>query len=220
MTIIDFGFISSNLDHIGDLLAEHVLLAVVPIVLGLAFSLVIGLFAVRFPKTYPVIAALSSSLYTIPSIALFVIIPGLVGIKILSALNIIIALTLYSIALLVRNVVDGLRAASPEVRQSALSMGYTRGRQLVEVELPIALPLIFAGLRVATVANISMVSVGALIGIGGLGELFTDQRNGQGYYTPLLVGLVLSVALALLADGLLVLLQRWMTPWMRVARQP
>ncbi|MGH3383229.1 MAG: ABC transporter permease [Nocardioidaceae bacterium] len=214
---MDWEWISSNTVEIGGLLGDHVYLAIVPIVAGLVVALVVGALGVRFPRLYPPIVALSSTFYTIPSLALFVIMPGLIGTQILDPINVIIALTIYSASLLVRNVMDGLRATSPEVRQSALSMGYTPIRQLWEIDLPIAMPLVFAGLRVATVANISMVSVGALIGVGGLGELFT-QGFQRRFYTPLLVGLVLSVLLALLADALLVLLQRWLTPWARLVR--
>lgn len=215
---MDWHYLTSNTELILGQLGEHIYLSFLPIALALVLALGIGIFAVRFPKSYPVILALSSAFYTVPSIALFVILPGLIGSLILDPINVIIALTIYSVSLLVRNVVDGLHATSTEVRQSALSMGYTRTRQLWEVELPIAMPLIFAGLRVATVANISMVSVGALIGVGGLGELMTVgfQRN---FMTPLLVGLVLSVVLALVADVLIVALQRWMTPWARHVRQ-
>lgn len=215
---MDWGYVRSNTDLVLSHLVEHIYLSFVPIVAALVLALVIGVFAVRFPKSYPIILALSSAFYTVPSIALFVIMPGIIGSQILDPINVVIALTIYSLSLLVRNVVDGLHATSDEVRQSAASMGYTRMRQLMEVELPIALPLIFAGLRVATVANISMVSVGALIGVGGLGELMTIgfQRN---FMTPVLVGLVLSVGLALLADVLIVTLQRWLTPWARLVRQ-
>jgi osmoprotectant transport system permease protein len=215
---MDWSFVTTNTGLIRSQLLEHVYLSFVPIVLALLLALVIGSLAVRYPRSYPVVFALSSAFYTVPSIALFVIMPGLIGSQILDPVNVVIALTLYSLSLLVRNVVDGLDATSEEVRQSAVSMGYTPLRQLLEVELPVALPLIFAGLRVATVANISMVSVGALIGVGGLGELMTTgfQRN---FMTPVLVGLVLSVALALVADVLIVLVQRWLTPWARVVRQ-
>jgi len=215
---MDWGYVESNVDLIVSKLVEHLYLSIVPILVALVLAIVIGALAVRFPKSYPPILALSSAFYTVPSLALFVILPGIIGTQILDPVNVIIALTIYSLSLLVRNVVDGLRVTSADVRQSALSMGYTRTRQLWSVELPIAMPLIFAGLRVATVANISMVSVGALIGVGGLGELMTDgfQRN---YLAPLLVGLVLSVALALVADVVIVTLQRWLTPWARLARQ-
>ncbi|HET7328428.1 MAG TPA: ABC transporter permease [Nocardioidaceae bacterium] len=215
---MDWQYLSSNSALIWSKLVEHLYLSITPILIALVLSLLIGLFSVSFPKVYPAVLALSSTFYTVPSIALFVMLPGIIQTNILSPLNVIVALSIYSVSLLVRNVVDGLRETSADVRQSALSMGYGGIRQLWEVDLPIAMPLIFAGLRVATVANISMVSVGALVGIGGLGELMADgfRRN---YLTPLLVGLVLSVVLALTADLVIVTLQRWLTPWAKFARQ-
>jgi osmoprotectant transport system permease protein len=118
---------------------------------------------------------------------------------------------------LVRNVVDGLRSVPDHVRQAAVAMGFSPARRLVQVELPVAVPVVFAGLRVATVANISLVSIGSLIGISGLGQLFVDgiQRN---FPTPIVVGIVLTVALAVLADFILVALQRLLTPWSRTGK--
>lgn len=215
---MDWGYLNSNTELVWSKLVEHVYLSIVPIVVALVLSLLIGAFSMRFPKVYPVVLALSNTFYTVPSIALFVILPGIIQTDILSPINVIVALTIYSVSLLVRNVVDGLRETSPEVRQSAVSMGYTGIRQLWEVELPIAMPLIFAGLRVATVANISMVSVGALVGIGGLGDLMADGFR-RTFLTPLLLGMVLSVLLALTADAVIVALQRWSTPWAKFVRQ-
>ncbi|MDP9443780.1 MAG: ABC transporter permease [Actinomycetota bacterium] len=214
---MNWRWVGSNLDVIGVLLLEHVTLALVPVLIGLAGALPLGFLAVRFPRAYPPMLVTSSVTYSIPSLALFVLFPVILGTQILDPVNVVAALTVYTVALLIRNVVDGLRATSDEVRQSAVAMGFPRWRQLAQVELPLALPLIFAGLRVATVVNISMVSVGALIGVGGLGELFTIgfQRD---FLTPLLVGMFLSVALALLADALLVTAQRRLTPWTRVGR--
>jgi osmoprotectant transport system permease protein len=206
-----------HLDLIGSLLAEHLYLALLPVVIGLAVALPLGVLAVRYPRIYPPLLAASGVLYSIPSLALFVVLPGILGTKILDPINVVAALTIYTIALLVRTVVDGLRSVPDHVRQAATAIGYRPVSRLLRIELPIAVPVIAAGLRVATVANISLVSVGALIGVGGLGELFTDgfQRN---FLTPIVVGVVLSVALALTADAVLVQLQRLLTPWARVAR--
>jgi ABC-type proline/glycine betaine transport system permease subunit len=135
-------------------------------------------------------------LYSLPSIALFIVIPAILGTKVLSTINIIVALTIYTVSLLIRNVIDGLRSVPVEVRQSAIAVGYGPLHRLVAVDLPIAVPVIFAGLRVVTVANISMVSVGAVIGIGGLGELFTLGFQ-KDFLTPVVVGVVLSLLLAL-----------------------
>jgi osmoprotectant transport system permease protein len=128
--------------------------------------------------------------------------------------NIAAALTVYAVALLVRSVVDGLRSVPEEVRQSASAMGYGRIRRLLRVELPLAMPVVFAGLRVVTVSNIALVSVGAVIGMGALGQLF-DLGFTKAFYTPIVVGLVLTMVLALLADGVILLLQRGLLPWHR-----
>jgi osmoprotectant transport system permease protein len=155
-------------------------------------------------------------LYSIPSLALFVFLPVLLGTKVLSPVNVVVALTVYTVALLARTVADGLRSVDPVVVQAATAMGYRRTRRLIDVELPIALPVILAGLRVATVSNISLVSVGSLIGIGGLGQLFT--RGFQLFYLePILIGVILSVVLAGIADLIIVLVQRAITPWTRAA---
>jgi osmoprotectant transport system permease protein len=203
-----------HLDRIGALLGEHIYLALLPVVIGLAIALPLGMLAARFPRLYPPMLATAGILYSIPSLALFVVLPGILGTRILDPINVVAALTVYTVALLVRTVVDGLRAVPDHVRQAATAIGYRPLSRLLRVELPIAVPVIGAGVRVATVANISLVSVGALIGVGGLGELFTEgfQRD---FPTQIVVGVVLSVALALVADALLVGLERWLTPWAR-----
>lgn len=214
---MDWGWVARNADTLGNLLTDHLYLALVPVLLGLALALPVGYLVRRQRRLRPVLLGVSGLLYAIPSLALFVVLPGLLGTQILDPLNIVIALTVYTFALLARTVVDGLDSVPDLVLQSAAALGYRRWRQVLSVELPIAVPVIIAGVRVATVANISLVSVGALIGTGGLGELFTlgFQRS---FYTPILVGVVLSVALAFVADGLLVLAQRLLTPWARAGR--
>ncbi|WP_051706413.1 ABC transporter permease [Nocardioides aequoreus] len=207
-------YLDVNGDLVLDLLAQHLVLALVPVLIALLVSIPLGYLAVRYEWLYHPLLNLSSLLYAIPSLALFVLLPGIIGTRILDEINIVIALSIYSVALLVRTVADGLRSVDAAVTQAATAMGYRRVRRLLTVELPIATPVIFAGLRVATVSNISLVSVGALIGIGGLGQLFT--RGFQLFYSvPIVIGLVLSITLALLADLLLVLTQRGLTPWTR-----
>ena len=214
---MDWDWLTSNRALITDLLTQHVYLALVPVALGLALALPIGFLTARFARLYPPMLAASAVLYSIPSIALFIVFPGILGTQILDPINIVVALTIYAGALLVRSVADGLRSVSDQVRQSATAVGYERWRRVLKIELPIALPFIFAGLRFVTVANISMVSVGALIGIGGLGQLFTDgfQRS---FFTPIIVGMMLSVLLALCADIAIVTTQRFLTPWTRAGR--
>jgi len=207
-------YLSNNWDTVLTALKQHIWLALLPVVIGFVVALPIGYLGVRFPWLYHPLVNVCGVLYSIPSLALFVFLPVLLGTKILSPLNIVVALTIYTVALLARTVADGLRSVDPLVVQSATAMGYRRFRRLTDVELPVALPVILAGLRVATVANISLVSVGALIGVGGLGQLFT--RGFQLFYVePIVVGIVLSVLLAGVADLVIVLLGRLVTPWTR-----
>ena len=207
-------YLSNNWNTVLTALQQHIWLALLPVVIGFVVALPIGYLGVRFPWLYHPLVNVCGVLYSIPSLALFVFLPVLLGTKILSPLNIVVALTIYTVALLARTVADGLRAVDPLVVQSATAMGYRRFRRLTDVELPVALPVILAGLRVATVANISLVSVGALIGVGGLGQLFT--RGFQLFYVPpILVGIILSVLLAAAADLVIVLLGRLVTPWTR-----
>ena len=207
-------YLSNNWNTVLTALQQHIWLALLPVVIGFVVALPIGYLGVRFPWLYHPLVNVCGVLYSIPSLALFVFLPVLLGTKILSPLNIVVALTIYTVALLARTVADGLKAVDPLVVQSATAMGYRRFRRLTDVELPVALPVILAGLRVATVANISLVSVGALIGVGGLGQLFT--RGFQLFYVePIVVGIVLSVLLAGLADLIIVLLGRLITPWIR-----
>ena len=206
-----WSWIGSHVDLLGQLLGQHIYLALVPVLLGLAVALPLGLACVRWPRIYPAVLALTSTLYALPSLALFVVLIEYTG---FSGWTVIIPLTVYTLAVLVRNVVDGLRSVPDHVRQAAVAMGFSATRRLLQVELPVAVPVVFAGLRIATVANISLVSIGSLIGISGLGELFVDGIQLD-FPTPIVVGIVLTVALAVSADGVLVLLQRALTPWNR-----
>ena len=207
-------YLSNNWETVLGALKQHVALALIPVLIGFVVALPIGYLGVRYPWLYHPLVNTCGVLYSIPSLALFVFLPVILGTKILSPLNIVVALTIYTVALLARTVADGLKSVDPLVVQSATAMGYRRLRRLADVELPVALPVILAGLRVATVANISLVSVGALIGVGGLGQLFT--RGFQLFYVePILVGIILSVLLAGAADLTIVLIQRLLTPWTR-----
>jgi osmoprotectant transport system permease protein len=144
----------------------------------------------------------------------FIVLPAILGTQILDPLNVVVALTIYTVALLVRSVADALGAVPALIVAAATAMGYRPGRRFVSVELPLAVPVLIAGLRVAAVSNISLVSVGALIGVGGLGQLFTEgyQRD---FPTEILTGIVLTVLLALVIDGILVVVGRFATPWAR-----
>lgn len=207
--MIDWKWIFTHFDLFGELLVQHIYLSVVPVVIGLAVSLVLGVASRYWSWTYTPTLAVTSIFYAIPSIALFVFLLDYTG---LSAATAIIPLTIYTVSVLYRNVVEGLRSVDDTIRQSASAMGFGPFRQLVQVELPIAAPVIMAGLRVATVANVSMVSIAALIGIGGLGSLFTEGIQ-RFFMTEILAGIVLTMALAFALDYLLAAAQKVITPW-------
>lgn len=208
-------YITGNVDLIVQAFGQHILLALLPVAIGVLVALPLGYLAVRHDWLYQPMITVTGVLYSIPSLALFVILPVIIGTKVLSPLNIIVALAIYTVALLVRSVADALRSVDTTVTQAATAMGYRPLKRLLGVDLPIALPVMLAGLRVATVANISLVSVGAIIGVGGLGALFTRGLQLR-YLEPIIVGMVLSVALAAVCDALIVLAQRYATPWARL----
>jgi osmoprotectant transport system permease protein len=189
----------------------HLYLALVAVLIGLVLSLPIGILAVRVRRTYVPILAVTTLIYSIPSLAAFAFLVSVTG---LSDNTVILPLAGYSLAILVRSVADGLHNVPEEVRVAATAMGYRPLRRLLTVELPSAVPVIIAGLRIATVSSISLVTVGSLIGIGALGVLFTDGEN-TGYKTEILAGVVIVAFWALLLDGLLLLAGRLLAPWAR-----
>jgi len=207
-------------DHFVDVLSlagEHVYLAGVPLVLGLLIALPLGWLACRYRALYPLLIIGTGLLYTIPSLALFIMLPLLLGTHVLDPTNVLIAMTIYTVALLVRTVADGLGAVPEAVNQSATAMGYKRGRRFVSVELPLAVPVISAGLRVAAVSNVSIVSVATLIGVSQLGSLFTDGFS-RSFLDPIIVGVVACVMLALLFDLTILGVTRLVTPWQRAGK--
>lgn len=195
-------------------LGYHVWLSALPVLLGLVIALPLGWLAQRYRWLYAPLISVAGLLYTIPSIALFVVLPGILGTKVLDPANVAVALTIYTVALLVRVVADGLASVPDDVAQAATAMGYKRFQRLVAVELPIAVPVIAAGLRVAAVSNVSLVAVAATIGVPELGQLFTNGFQ-LSYFTPILIGIVLCLALALVFDTAIVLTTRLLTPWRR-----
>ena len=207
----------ANLDEVLSLTITHVRLSVIPLVIGLLIALPLGWLARRHPVVYGPLVAGAGLLYTIPSLALFILMPLVLGTPILSDLNVIVALTLYTIALLVRTVADGLGAVPAEVTASATAMGIGRVRRFFTVELPLAVPVISAGLRVAAVSNVSIVSVAALIGISQLGSLFTDGF-ARTYLDPIVVGILACVLLAAVLDAVILGLTWLVTPWLRARR--
>jgi osmoprotectant transport system permease protein len=207
-------WIPRNADRILFLLVEHLRLALIPVLAGLLLAIPLGWVGNRYRRARAIFIPAAGVLYTVPSLALFVVLPGILGTRILSEINIIVALTIYTVALLVRTVADALAAVPGMIVAAATAMGYRPVRRFFDVELPLAVPVLIAGLRVATVSNISLVSVGALIGVGGLGELFTEgfQLN---FPTEIVTGIVLIMLLALLGDALLLGIGRLTTPWVR-----
>lgn len=207
-------------DHLSAVLSltwRHVYLAGLPLVLGLFVAVPLGWLARRHRVLYPLLIAGTGLLYTIPSLALFILMPLFIGTRILDPVNVVVAMTIYTVALLVRTVADGLGAVPDSVNQAATAMGFGRVRRLFLVELPLAVPVISAGLRVAAVSNVSIVSVAAIIGVPQLGSLFTDgfRRN---FMEPILVGVVACVLLALVFDLAIIAGTRLITPWQRTRR--
>ncbi len=210
-------------DHAAEILGllwAHTYLSVLPVVIGLVIALPLGWVANRYRWTYPPLIGISSLLYTIPSLVLFVSLPGILGTKILDVVNIIVALTIYAVALLVRVVADGLTSVPVDTRQAALAMGYRKAGQLFRIELPLAIPVIAAGVRVATVSNVSLVAVSTLVGTQQLGTLVDAGLSATvDRFSPILISIILTVALALTLDALILLATRLLTPWRRAVRR-
>ena len=213
--LVRWDWIGRNWPHIQQLLDDNVVMALLPVLFGLLVALPLGLAAARWRWLYQPTVGLMNVVYSLPSLAVFIVLIPFTGLA--ARATVIIPLTFYTLAVLIPAVVDGLTSIPDHVRQSAVAMGFTPLRRLVRIELPIAAPVVLAGLRVATVSSISLVSVGALIGRGGLGYLFIDGWQRQ-FPTPIVVGITLVVLLAVIADGLLVLAQRLLTPWARARR--
>ncbi len=206
-----------HLDQLFELMLNHAVLAIIPLVVGLLLAIPLGWLARRHRVLYTPLIAGTGLLYTIPSLALFILMPLVLGTGILDPVNVVVALTIYTVALLVRTVADGLGSVPDDVAQAATAMGIGRVRRFFGVELPLAVPVIAAGLRVAAVSNVSIVSVAALLGIPQLGSLFTDgfARN---FLDPIVVGLLACMALALVLDLAILWGSRAVTPWLRAGR--
>jgi osmoprotectant transport system permease protein len=207
----------SNLDFIWLHTRLHLVQAIVPLVLGVLVAVPLAQLARLNRVVGSVLLTGSSILYTIPSLAMFVFLPVVLGTRVIDPLNVIVALSVYAFSLLVRSTLDALDSIDDGVRQAAVAMGYTPVRRFLTVDLPLSLPVLFAGLRVVSVTNISLVSVGALIGVPSLGTLFTDGLF-RSFPTEIAVGIAIILLLALVLDLLLVLLERLLTPWTRSAR--
>ena len=199
-------------DTIGHLFVQHVQLTVIAVAVGLAISVPLSLVAYRYSATYAPITWFTGLLYTIPSLALFAAFTPFTGLSVKTAE---IGLVSYTLLILVRNIVVGLRTVPEDVKEAAQGMGYTRRQLLWRVEFPLAMPAIAAGIRVATVSTIGLITVAALIGKGGLGQLIVEGLRIL-YPTEILTGALASLLFALAADALLLWTERALTPWTRV----
>ena len=204
-----WSWIPGNWSLIWQLTWENTKLGVLPALYGLVISLPLGVIAARWRWFYPPVLTVVNILYAIPSLALFIALIPAFG---LTDTTVSIALTVFSLCVILPNVVAGLRGVPAAVTQAATAMGYGAFRRLIAVELPLAVPVILAGLRVGVVASISLASVGQLIGVSSLGYLFIDGLQ-RSFPTEIYVGLVLVIALALVCDLILVAVRRALTPW-------
>ncbi|MFE2642676.1 ABC transporter permease [Streptomyces nigra] len=207
-------YLHANWAQIREWSLTTVWLASVPVAAGLLLALPCGWLAHRHRwARLPFVSAMGV-VYTVPSIVMFLVLPELLGTRILAPVNVVIALTLYTFALLVRTVADGLDSIPATTLETAAAMGQTRWQRLLRVQLPLAVPVIGAGVRVAAVSNVSLVSVASVIGTSQLGQLFVTGNNVSSL-TPIVLGLILFIGIALAFDLIVVGLTRLLTPWNR-----
>ena len=211
--LILWSWIGDHLDEVASRALEHVELTLLSVGLGLLISFPLAIIAYRHRRFQAPIASIASLLYTIPSLALISLLVTVTG---FSYTTVVIPLTTYTLLILIRNILAGLEGVPEDARDAARGMGFTNRQMLWRVEIPLAMPVIVAGIRVATVSTIGLVTIAALIGRGGFGEFILDGLT-QFFWTPLLLGIVLSVALALIADLLLIGVGRLATPWTRAS---
>jgi osmoprotectant transport system permease protein len=209
----------NNLDLVLGLTAEHARLAGLPILIGFAASLPLGWLASRVRWLRAVVLSVFNVIYTIPSLALFVVLPLILGTKILDDLNVIVALSLYAVAMMLRGAIDAFGSVSGDVLQSATAQGFSSRSRFWTVQFPLAGPVLLANLRVVSVSTVSLLSVAALVGSGGLGYLFTNGYS-RSFIDEIVIGIVFTVLLALVFDAILVIAGRLLMPWNRRAATP
>jgi len=208
------NYLLTHLDKAWALTIIHLRLSLIPVVLGLVIAVPLGAYVWRSTALRRLTTVTASIIFTIPSLALFVVLPLIIPTRILDEANVIVALTLYTTALLVRAVPEALDNVPGQVRDAATAVGYTRLAQMLKVELPLSIPVLIAGLRVVAVTNISMVSVGSVIGIGGLGTWFTEGYQAD-KSDQIVAGIIAIFLLAIVVDVLIMLAGRAITPWAR-----
>jgi osmoprotectant transport system permease protein len=213
--IVQWSWVSSERSMIVSLLLQHIELTVIAVAIGLAIAVPLGVFAWKMPVARPPLIGVTGLIYVIPSVALLSLFAPLTGFFSITTAE--VALVGYTLLILLRNTIAGLESVPADAQDAAQGMGYTPLQELMKVQLPLALPAILAGVRVATVTTIGLVTVTAFIGQGGLGQLII-QGFSEDFNTPIFVGLVLSVLLAGVADALIVGIQRLSLPWVRRRR--
>ncbi|RYB93632.1 ABC transporter permease [Nocardioides oleivorans] len=207
-------YVADRQQEIVDATVQHIGITVVSVLVGLAIAFPLALAARRLPRLESTILGITTGIYTVPSLALF---PLLVPFTGLTATTVVIGLALYALTILVRSLLEGLRSVPDEVRESATGLGYNRTQLLLKVELPLALPVVMAGLRVATVSTVALTTVGSLVAYGGLGNLIKDGVLTN-FRAELFTASLLCVLLAMVLDVVLVVAQRMLTPWSRGVR--
>ncbi|BBX41201.1 ABC transporter permease [Mycobacterium simiae] len=212
-------YLLNHLDDAWTLAVIHLRLSLLPVLIGLAIAVPLGVLVRRNAIARWLTTATASVVFTVPSLALFVVLPVIIGTRILDEANVLVALTAYTTALMVRAVLEALDAVPAQVRDAATAVGYSPFNRILKVELPLSIPVMVAGVRVVVVTNIAMVSVGSVIGIGGLGTWFTI-----GYQTDksdqILAGIIALFVLAVTIDLLIVAAGRFTTPWTRAGKSP
>jgi osmoprotectant transport system permease protein len=210
-------YLFTHLDVAWTLTLIHLRLSLIPVLIGLLIAVPLGALVQRTRTLRRLTTVTASIIFTIPSLALFVVLPLIIPTRILDEANVIVALTLYTTALLVRAVPEALDAVPAAVRDAATAVGYRPLTRMLKIELPLSIPVLVAGLRVVAVTNISMVSVGSVIGIGGLGTWFTEGYQAD-KSDQIVAGIIAIFLLAIVVDVVIMLAGRLATPWIRAAR--
>lgn len=211
------SWLIDNFSYVWSLTLKHIWLSVIPIVAGFLVALPIGWYASRHQRLRGGVLSIGSIVYSIPSLPLFVALPAILGTKILDPINVVVALSLYAAAVMVRSSADAFSAVSPEVLDAATATGFSPRQRFFKVQLPLAGPVLLAGLRVVAVSTVSLVSIGSLVGVSNLGTLFTDGY-ARGFMTEIVIGVVATVLIALVLDAFLVAAARILMPWSHAGR--
>jgi len=209
-SFFSWGYLTSSWGELVSALIEHIAITVAAVALATAIAIPLAILAVRTRWLATPALIVGALLYTVPSLAL---ITGLWPVFGLSATTVVVALALYALLVILRNTIVGLQGMPEEVRVAGLGMGYSQGALLVRVGMPLALPAIMAGVRLATVSTVGLVMVGALVGHGGLGLIVLNGFTNNFYLPPIVTGTVLAVVLGLILEWLLVRLERRLSPW-------